>query len=84
MLFGVSLALGGCGDTSQNFNKRGKIDGYDASAFVDAVGRHFNMEAGKRIEDGHIHAVDWGNDGRFDEIRIWDLPKGHLRIICFS
>jgi hypothetical protein len=79
MAFVASLPLlfGGCRDRSKDFGKFGKVDGYNAVAFVDGPSRRVTIYAGNDIEDGYITALDRENDGRFDEIQMYKIPKGH-------
>jgi len=74
---GTLATLCGCVDTSNFVIKDGKVDNYEARIGIDGAGRHIVIYGDKRFSEGRLSAVDSDNDGRFDNISLIDLPKGH-------
>ena len=76
LVLGALAGLAGCNQHVDSYNK-GKVDGYDAIAFVDGGGRRLTILAGKEYDNGRLTAYDGNNDVRFVEISLTDLPRGH-------
>lgn len=81
LVLGILASVGGCKeivrDTSRDFGKEGKVNDYDAVAFIDGEGRHLTIMGGDLPDSGYITALDRDNDGRFDEIKLRYMRKGH-------
>lgn len=58
-----------------------QVEGYNVSVEINKIGRKIMIEPRKQpgilIGPG-MYAIDFDNDGRFDEIYLRDLPKGHV------
>lgn len=77
LALGVLTGLSGCEKSNVDKYGKGKIDGYHATAFVDGNMRTLVIHAGDVYKEGVLLATDVNNDGRFDEITLDTLPKGH-------
>ena len=68
------LALTGCYDSSHDFKKEGEFRGYKATAFINPFGRGIHLKDDPKIL---LAAMDYDNDGVFDNILLEGLPKDH-------
>jgi len=81
-LISLPLILGGCRDFSNDFAKYKEKDGLVMKAWVDGMGRHFRIDYGtNELYGSYIYALDRidspdSTDGRFDEIKLYGVPKG--------
>ncbi|MCH7536197.1 MAG: hypothetical protein IH948_10740 [Bacteroidetes bacterium] len=73
----LTVGLAGCQDTSQDFITEGGYQGYSGVIGIDGHGRWITLLTGDSPNDGYLRAEDYENDGRFDRLKLIDIPKGH-------
>lgn len=81
----LALNVAGCSGNPSDWSpeKMGKFEGYEVRIGVKGgkryIGLSENLEQWKRHSSkaSYLHANDFNNDERFDEILLDSLPKGH-------
>jgi len=69
----VSIGIKSCQPVIQ---KQGTFENFYVSAFDRGDSRYIRLSDSKKIT-GSLVAEDFENDGRFDRIWLFDVPKGH-------
>jgi len=76
----IAMTGMGCSPRYESFEKLGKFEGYEVRIGLGIGHRHIGIAEKidpSALEKPMLQAVDYDNKGRFDEIRLWHVPKGH-------
>jgi hypothetical protein len=65
-----------CQQPGGYFVKTGTFRGYPAKIRVNGMGRIVTISRSASEPNIYVTALDRGNDGRFDELRLNHVPKG--------
>lgn len=79
---GLLRALGffillGCATSITHFTKEGEFKGYPVRVGVKNEGRRITIYSNSFDSKSKLTALDTDNDGRFDEVYLRNLEKGH-------
>jgi len=77
--FGLAAILG-CRVKDGMPIRETKVDGYNVSIGINNIGRKILIKQPKQSGTSAVprmYALDIDNDGRFDEINLGHVPKGH-------
>jgi len=78
ILTGVLTVGGyGCANNDNHFVEEGKFRGYPTKAGIGTSGRRVTIYPDSLNSEHKLSAVDTDNNGRFDEIYLRNLKKGH-------
>lgn len=77
---GLAAMVGCFKENPNNYRKFADYNGCDAVAFLDADSnrRGLNIVCDDSLHPISLNAKDLDNDGRFDQVNLYNTPKGHF------